>query len=1644
MKTLLSLLSLCFVFYSSNAQLTQVFVEEIAHNSPNIPELDGYTSYRVFAQTNSPLDFVTEVTGEASECPASVCSTGDWFNDFDFGGNLGQTTSLALWDIFETTRFDTYYTIGYSSASTLGIPEAEDLNLTDANGYLGHEDTNATTTCGSVGAWQSIFAAAPSGECIIDISDAIGGAWFALNGDPNGYGTGVNNSVLLGQFTTNGTFSHDLNISVIPFEQPLETYRNCTSSIPGLSYISGDGCMDDTACNFNPDAIIDNGSCAYAGDSCSDGNSSTTNDMYSETCNCVGDLNGCMDVEAENYNSAAIVDNGTCQYWVTFSVNMQNVEEDFEQPYLVGEFNGWCGNCNPLTLENGFVFSTQLLLPEGSYQYKFSADDWNIQENLPDDMEDFPCVVVVEGLFVNRILELTENTELPTVCWEFCENCGGCTDSAACNFDPNAIEDNGNCNFVGDSCSDFDFNTTNDVYDENCDCVGSISGCTDDSAINYDSLASLDDGSCVVPNCSDAPLSMNYCYGDSESTFFFFTESNPGDGVILNFLSGTLEVGWDFVNIYDENLEIINSVDGDLTGLIVNSDSPSIAIEVTSDSVISCQDSDLPEIIIEYYCSEITIAGCTDDSACNYDPQATLDSGSCILIGDSCDDGNDDSSNDVINDNCECFGEVEGCTDPNACNYIENAVNDDNSCVYSEDLLNDELSGAISLPIVSNPDLCVPVPGNNICATDSPESTANTNDVWYLLEPNSSSCHHIVVSSVGDTFIDLTIGIYDEDANLISSVDANFSGFEEITTPMSSDQAYYLNVAGWITDVTGNFEICVQELSLEEAQAVGCGDGCTDADACNYDATAELDNGSCFSPGDSCDDGNPQTPTDIFNNECECIGIVDGCTDPFAVNFNEFADEDNGSCCYSHSIEVELLDTFGDGGPAFQLFDSQNDIVNEGELLDGFGPAMFTSCFEESGCYLFWLFADAFPGEIIANVYVDGNLAFSHSEMDDFTQYPILINIGDNPDCIIYGCTDNAACNYFGLATEDDGTCDFDSCVGCSTFGATNYDENVTIDDGSCVWDVSGVVFVDDNYNGVMDPFEAPLPYQQVSLEPGGLVVITDDAGAFSFGNLDVGTYVTTVNYTANWTNYTTDISQTSVYPQNGGQTIYFGVTNEAVPSPSACVDFYQWGFGVPCNDVLNFNICYRNMSPYPISGVVQVVLDPLVSYNSSYPSNATVNGNVVTWEFADLGSWVMNFDDIIINTPDETHIGEFMTNSVTIFAMWEGSLIPLTEQIITQEVTCAYDPNDITGIPEGYTDEHFVLEDTRMEYLIRFQNTGNAPAGTVTIVDTLDLDMDWDSFELIANSHSVMTTIEQETGKVEFLFDNINLPDSTENEPESHGMVSFKIDFAEGITLGEEVNQTAYIFFDNNPPVVTNTTWHTIHECGGEGVFNASATEVCIGEDISFSSVYPHVEDYQWNVNSTPVGNDADYSQLFNESGDYIVQLVSDNPICSDATSQIITIHDLPTAEITEEGAILTASPASGYQWYQDGEQIEGATSQTYEATADGSFYVVVVNENNCSSQSETVMIVNVSELTETLILLYPNPMTSVSTLEISTPQKKTIEVVDTQGKVVRAWENITDQRVEFQKGELSSGTYFVNISLEDGTVKTMALIIR
>lgn len=170
---------------------------------------------------------------------------------------------------------------------------------------------------------------------------------------------------------------------------------------------------------------------------------------------------------------------------------------------------------------------------------------------------------------------------------------------------------------------------------------------------------------------------------------------------------------------------------------------------------------------------------------------------------------------------------------------------------------------------------------------------------------------------------------------------------------------------------------------------------------------------------------------------------------------------------------------------------------------------------------------------------------------------------------------------------------------------------------------------------------------------------------------------------------------------------------------------------------------------------------------------------------------------------------GSFNTGYITQFS--NGHSAPFMA-IDCQENIASYDPNDKSAQPLGYGAQHLLEQNIAIDYKIRFQNTGTDTAFNIVILDTLSPYLDVSTLKMGASSHSYDWEIL--SGNVlKVSFPNIMLVDSNANEPLSHGFFRYRIEQQVNNPFGTVINNSASIYFDYNPPIITNTTWHTIGE---------------------------------------------------------------------------------------------------------------------------------------------------------------------------------------------------------------------------------------
>ena len=112
-------------------------------------------------------------------------------------------------------------------------------------------------------------------------------------------------------------------------------------------------------------------------------------------------------------------------YDVTFNVDVTDLGlSASDLVYLNGNFNNWCGTCAPMQNQGNGIWSITVPLSAGAYEYKFTVNGWTISESFAGGES---CTLTT-GEFVNRLVQVADNTTLPTVCWEECTVCNAYAD----------------------------------------------------------------------------------------------------------------------------------------------------------------------------------------------------------------------------------------------------------------------------------------------------------------------------------------------------------------------------------------------------------------------------------------------------------------------------------------------------------------------------------------------------------------------------------------------------------------------------------------------------------------------------------------------------------------------------------------------------------------------------------------------------------------------------------------------------------------------------------------------------------------------------------------------------------------------------------------------------------------------------------------------------------------------------------------------------------------------------------------------------------------------------------------------------------------------------------------------------------------
>jgi hypothetical protein len=219
---------------------------------------------------------------------------------------------------------------------------------------------------------------------------------------------------------------------------------------------------------------------------------------------------------------------------------------------------------------------------------------------------------------------------------------------------------------------------------------------------------------------------------------------------------------------------------------------------------------------------------------------------------------------------------------------------------------------------------------------------------------------------------------------------------------------------------------------------------------------------------------------------------------------------------------------------------------------------------------------------------------------------------------------------------------------------------------------------------------------------------------------------------------------------------------------------------------------------------------DSVLDYIASTLAPTTTSTGSVSWNIGTIapfqsGEFVVTLN---VNSPMETpavNAGDILNYTAVINGLFTDETPVDNTFSLRQTVVNSYDPNDKRCL-EGTTINPSMIGQY-VHYQIRFENTGTFPAENIVIKDMIDTTkFDIATLQITDASHSCVTRITN-PNKVEFIFENINLPF---NDATNDGYVVFKIKTKSTLVVGNTISNLANIYFDYNFPIITNTATST------------------------------------------------------------------------------------------------------------------------------------------------------------------------------------------------------------------------------------------
>jgi hypothetical protein len=463
-----------------------------------------------------------------------------------------------------------------------------------------------------------------------------------------------------------------------------------------------------------------------------------------------------------------------------------------------------------------------------------------------------------------------------------------------------------------------------------------------------------------------------------------------------------------------------------------------------------------------------------------------------------------------------------------------------------------------------------------------------------------------------------------------------------------------------------------------------------------------------------------------------------------------------------------------------------------------------------------------------------------------------LFNITKTSDesCLLGG---SSISNISGDKTEN--------CIGMYDFWVVKLTNKYNI--------ISGRLFADLNNNSIQDTLEPSLSDRMVIEQNSGRIAFTDQNGNYSLSVLDSGSflsYPTPLNlyipYPATHSSYFPGINlkdslnDFAFQPQGAFDEVAVTITPLSV---------FRSGFNA------GYMINYSNEGTTTVTPTIVFSPDNNISYQSASVMPNQITTDSVVWVLPSISPFQNGSIIVNVNVNTGLAIGTSLISNVHIDPF--ASDVNQSNNNASWEVFTigAFDPNDILVSEDTLTTSQ-VNSAPWLDYIVRFQNTGNDTAFTVKILNPIDTNkLNISTIEFVNSSHPVNLNWINYQRNMEFKFDNILLPDSNVNEPLSHGFVHYRIKPKTNLYAGDSITNYAAIYFDFNEPVITNTAKTVVVTITG------LSSQSSPGKLL----VYPNPAQSKININGIYLENGKAQLRLFDIYGKLILEkiITSANP---------------------------------------------------------------------------------------------------------------------------------------------------------------------